>query len=118
MINRFEHLVLTVLDVERAVSFYQRVLGLPAVSSGQAVACGTQTIYFQVLGQEIRHHALEGAGSFCFTSDWSLDQIRTHLARESIIILDESTPEAGLHSLFINDPDNNLIEIRVSHGAD
>lgn len=119
MINRFEHLVLTVSDVGRAVAFYQRVLGLTAVDSDQVVACGTQTIiYFQLLGQEIRHHALEGAGSVCFTSDWSIDQVRAHLMKESVLILDEVLSDSLQSSLFINDPDNNLIEIRALNGAD
>lgn len=46
-IDRFDHLVLTVADVEATVAFYTRVLGMQAVTFGNgrhALAFGAQTI--------------------------------------------------------------------------
>jgi catechol 2,3-dioxygenase-like lactoylglutathione lyase family enzyme len=55
-IERIDHLVLTVADVERTVSFYSEVLGMGVVTFGEgrrALAFGQQKINLHEAGWEI-----------------------------------------------------------------
>ena len=67
-----DHLVLTVQDVERTLSFYRRVLGMVPVTFGngrQALSFGSQKIYLHPLGEEIDPHAADpapGSADLCF----------------------------------------------------
>ncbi|RDL43967.1 VOC family protein [Marinomonas piezotolerans] len=122
MISRFNHIVLTVSDVEQSVAFYQRALHMvPGVlEDGQRfISFGTQSIYLQTLGQEMRHHPLEGAGNICLVSDWALEEVVEHLTSENIKLLAEpttkTTPQGVMQSVYFNDLDNNLVEVAVYH---
>ena len=59
MIERFDHIVLTVSDIEASVAFYTRVLQMREHSFGagrKALCFGTQKINLQVVGQEAPAH--------------------------------------------------------------
>ncbi len=65
MIRNIDHIVLTVADIERAISFYQNVLLMEPLEFGHgrmAVKFGQQKINFQLLGEEDRNNAAVGAG--------------------------------------------------------
>jgi catechol 2,3-dioxygenase-like lactoylglutathione lyase family enzyme len=120
MIERFDHIVLTVADIERAVAFYVRVLGMRAVSFGErrrAVAFGRQKINLQTLGQESRNHAATGSGDLCLVSGWPMQRVLAHLEREHVSILEGPVERAGalgpMQSVYFNDPDDNLVEVSV-----
>jgi len=58
MIERFDHIVLTVADIEASIAFYTRVLQMQEHSFGQgrkALCFGRQKINLQVAGQEPRN---------------------------------------------------------------
>ena len=120
MITGIDHIVLTVRDIEAAVAFYRRALGLKAVIFGEgrrALQIGEQKINLQTLGQETRNHAAIGAGDVCLLTDETPDAIVAHLAREGIDIVEGPVTKTGAKgpftSVYFNDPDGNLIE--VSH---
>ena len=55
-INRLDHLVLTVADVERTCRFYQDLLGMEVVTFGagrKALRFGTQKINLHQAGREL-----------------------------------------------------------------
>lgn len=59
-ITGLDHLVLTVADVERTISFYQRVLGMLPVTFGagrRALAFGSSKINLHQAGHELLPHA-------------------------------------------------------------
>lgn len=59
-IDHLDHLVLTVADLEAAVDFYTRVLGMQAVTFGagrKALAFGNQKINLHQAGREFRPKA-------------------------------------------------------------
>lgn len=118
MINRIDHVVLTVRDIERAVVFYTRVLGLEAVTFGggrRALRFGDQKINLQILGMETRNHAVIGSGDLCLITDWPPEKVAARLQAEGVEIVEGPVQKTGalgpMTSIYFNDPDGNLIEV-------
>lgn len=118
MITRFDHIVLTVRDIEPAVAFYVRVLKMePVTFAGgrRALRFGDQKINLQTLGQETRNHAGIGSGDVCFVTEMATDALLAHLAREGVGVVEGPVEKSGalgpITSVYINDPDGNLLEI-------
>ena len=120
-VQRIDHVVLTVADVERTIAFYQRVLGMTAVSFGEGrrgVAFGEQKLNLHQAGREFEPKARRptpGAIDLCFTTDVPLEEVEAHLRSESIPIehgpVDKVGARRALRSLYFRDPDGNLIEV-------
>ncbi|TYL48386.1 VOC family protein [Marinomonas sp. IMCC 4694] len=120
MISHFDHIVLTVSDLDEAVSFYETVLKMDSIvfaNGRKAVRFGQQKINFQLLGQELRNHAMEGAGDVCLITTWSMGKVIAHLTAHKVNILEGPVEKSGaqgaIQSVYFNDPDNNLIELSV-----
>lgn len=126
-VQRIDHVVLTVEDVERTVNFYERVLGMTAVSFGEgrrALTLGDQKLNLHEAGREFEPKALRptpGAIDLCFTTDVPLAEVAAHLRAESIVIehgpVDKIGARRALRSLYFRDPDGNLIEVSNEVGA-
>ena len=116
-----DHVVLTVSDVDRTLAFYQRVLGMTAVSFGEGrrgLAFGDQKLNLHQAGREFEPKALQptpGAIDLCFTTDVPLDDVAAHLRSQSVVIehgpVDKVGARSALRSLYFRDPDGNLIEV-------
>lgn len=113
-----DHLVLTVRDVEAAVAFYARALGLEAVTFGagrRALQAGSQKINLQTLGQEVRNHACIGSGDLCLLTERPLAEVLARLAAEGIPAVEGPVVRTGARgpfmSVYFNDPDGNLVEV-------
>lgn len=118
MLSHIDHIVLTVRDIPRAVEFYTRVLGMQAVSFAggrTALSFGQQKINLQTLGMETRNFAGIGSGDLCLILDWPLDKTAQHLAEQNVPIVEGPVQKTGatgpIMSIYINDPDGNLIEL-------
>jgi len=122
MIDSIDHIVLTVRDVDAAVGFYTRVLGMDAqVFAGgrKALRFGDQKINLQALGQETRNHAGIGSGDLCLVTRWAPDRVLAHLVAEGVSIVEGPVAKSGalsdtqgpITSIYFNDPDGNLIEV-------
>ncbi|MBY6158943.1 VOC family protein [Pseudooceanicola nitratireducens] len=118
MIERIDHLVLTVRDIEASVAFYTRVLGVEAVTFAggrRALAFGNQKINLQTLGQEQRNHACIGSGDLCLITNWPVQDVLDRLAQENIAVVEGPVAKSGalgpITSVYFNDPDGNLIEV-------
>ena len=120
-IDRLDHLVLTVSNIEVTCKFYSTVLGLEIVSFGsgrRAMAFGSQKINLHEAGREYLPHAQHptpGSADLCFISSILLSSVLDHLRACAVPILEgpvERTGAAGkIRSVYIRDPDQNLIEI-------
>jgi len=120
-INKLDHLVLTVNDIEASCLFYTTVLGMEEISFGQgriAVAFGDQKVNFHQVGKELEPKALQpspGSGDLCFTTNDSVAEIMTHLQTCGVEIIEGPVKRTGatgpFTSVYIRDPDQNLIEI-------
>jgi len=120
-------LVLTVASVETTVAFYTRVLGMTEVTFGggrTALAFGTQKINLRPAGREFEPKALRptpGSADLCFLADRPLAEVQAHLAAEGVAIEDGPVRRTGARgpilSVYIRDPDGNLIEIATPLSA-
>ncbi|HUQ41444.1 MAG TPA: VOC family protein [Candidatus Limnocylindrales bacterium] len=116
-----DHVVLTVADVDRTLSFYTRVLGMTAVTFGEgrrALAFGDQKLNLHQAGREFEPKArvpTPGSVDLCLISDTPLDEVIAHLQRESVAIelgpVSKTGARRALRSIYLRDPDGNLIEV-------
>ncbi len=124
-LTSLDHLVLTVADIGATVSFYRDVLQMepedftPSDGSHRwALKFGTQKINLHQAGAEFEPKAdapTRGSADLCFLTDTPLDAWAAHLSAKNIPIEDGPVPRTGatgpLMSIYIRDPDGNLIEI-------
>jgi len=124
-VNTLDHLVLTVRDLDTCISFYVSVLGMSVCSfdasdgsTRYAMYFGSQKINIHQAGAEFRPHATHpmfGSADLCFLSDTPLEDWQEHLKLSGIEVLDGPVKRNGatgvITSLYIYDPDGNLIEI-------
>lgn len=119
-IDHLDHLVLTVEDLAATIDFYTKALGMQAVTfeGRKALKFGKQKINLHQRGHEFdpkAAHPTPGSGDLCFITKEPLDEVLHHLAHLSIPVEQgpiERTGAVGkLLSVYIRDPDENLIEI-------
>ena len=120
-VDRLDHLVLTVADVETSCAFYGRVLGMRVVTFGnarKALAFGTQKINLHAHGREFEPKARRptpGSADLCFLTSVPLPEIVAHLNAQGVAIVEGPVERTGatgpLRSIYFRDPDGNLIEV-------
>ena len=120
-IDRIDHLVLTVQDIDVTCSFYTRVLGMEVVVFGQgrkALAFGNQKINLHQQGREFEPKAAQptpGSADLCFITSTDLSLVSRHLQACSVLIEEGPVARTGalgaIRSLYFRDPDDNLIEV-------
>ena len=126
-VARIDHVVLTVADVERTQSFYERALGMRPVTFGdgrRALAFGDQKINLHQAGREYEPKArapTSGSGDLCFTTDTPLAEVMAHLREAGIAIelgpVDKVGARKPLRSVYFRDPDGNLVEVANEVGG-
>ncbi|MDB9703441.1 VOC family protein [Rhodospirillales bacterium] len=123
IIDRIDHFVLTVRDVQTTCDFYQRALGMtPEVfgSGRTALKFGHQKINLHLFGHEPEPKASSpapGGGDFCLITKTPMDDVVRHLEAAGVKIDLMPSPRTGamgpINSVYFRDPDHNLIEISV-----
>ncbi|MDO4879166.1 MAG: VOC family protein [Neisseria sp.] len=116
-----DHLVLTVADVSRSVAFYTRVLGMEEITFGEgrkALLFGRQKINLHQSGAEILPNAQNaacGTADLCLLTDTPLEQVAEELASHGVATIGGIVPRTGavgaIRSVYLRDPDGNLLEI-------
>lgn len=124
-VTSLDHLVLTVADMDATVRWYSDVLGMEAQvfrpadgTTRTALTFGDQKINLHPVGAEFEPHAarpLPGSADFCFLTAASIGDWEAHLARSGVAVEVGPVPRTGargpITSLYVRDPDGNLIEI-------
>ena len=120
-IDRLDHLVLTVRDIDASIDFYTRVLGMRAVTFGagrKALAFGAQKINLHQAGGEFEPEAerpTPGSADLCFIVATPLEAVAEQLRQQAVEILEGPVQRTGaggpILSLYLRDPDLNLIEL-------
>jgi catechol 2,3-dioxygenase-like lactoylglutathione lyase family enzyme len=120
-IDRLDHFVLTVADVGRTVAFYRDVLGMEPVVFGDgrtALNFGHSKINLHLLGHELEPKALKavaGSADICLITEDPLEDVQAELLAGGVSIEEGPVRRTGargpLQSVYVRDPDGNLIEI-------
>ena len=120
-IDRLDHLVLTVRDLPTTCAFYERVLGMRIVTFGNgryALQFGQQKINLHQTGKEFEPKACvatPGSADLCFITAQTSEQVIRHLQDCAIEIVEGPVTRTGalgpMESIYIRDPDGNLVEI-------
>ena len=120
-IDRLDHLVLTVADVDRTVAFYRDVLGMePVVFAGgrTALAFGHSKINLHQAGHEFEPKAASpapGSADLCLIARDPLDVVTAELQRHGVAVEEGPVERTGatgtIRSVYVRDPDGNLIEL-------
>ena len=124
-IERLDHLVLTVADIAATCAFYERALGMRAVTFGEgrsegrtALAFGTQKINLHQRDKEFEPKAARptpGSADLCFILATPLDEAMGHLREQGVAVELGPVRRTGalgpIESVYLRDPDGNLIEL-------
>ncbi len=121
-INRIDHIVLTVKDIQATCDFYERILNMKVVtfnSDRKALVFGNQKINLHQQGNEIEpkaNSATVGSADMCLVTDTNLNEVYEFLkSRDVEILFDRIVERTGalgkIYSVYLRDPDLNLIEL-------
>ena len=120
-IERLDHWVLTVRDVDATVAFYERVLGRQPITFGggrRALAFGQQKINLHPAEAPLRPHARRptpGSADVCLITRAPIEAVVAELENAGVAIEEGPVPRTGalgpITSVYFRDPDGNLIEI-------
>ena len=132
-VNSIDHLVLTVKSIDISVEFYSKVLGMQKeLFKGNRVALkfghharpdGSKSLH----GQKINLHELgnefepkaknikEGSADLCFITQNSVLEFKKHIESLGVEIIEGPIKRTGangeINSIYLRDPDGNLIEV-------
>jgi catechol 2,3-dioxygenase-like lactoylglutathione lyase family enzyme len=119
-VHSLDHLVLTVADIDTTVRFYES-LGMRRETFGDgrvAMRFGDQKLNLHQAGAEIAPHAerpTPGSADLCFLVEDSLDDVADSLARAGVPVelgpVARTGATAAITSLYVRDPDGNLVEL-------
>jgi catechol 2,3-dioxygenase-like lactoylglutathione lyase family enzyme len=120
-IDRLDHLVLTVRDIDRSVAFYRDVLGMQPITFGggrTALTFGQSKINLHEAGKEFEpkaRHPVAGSADICLITSDRLEDVRAELDAHGVAVEEGPVERTGavgrLLSVYVRDPDGNLVEI-------
>ena len=126
MIERVDHIVLTTRDQDACIRFYTEVLGMKLekfrtpTEERLALKFGAQKINLHEWGREFTpraHVAVPGSLDLCFIASVPLEQVVERLNTAKIKIIEGPVAKTGakgpIRSVYVRDPDLNLVEISV-----
>lgn len=129
-LHHIDHVVLTVADVAQTCKFYERVLGCEiiryTVASGEErtalrIGDSPQKINLHSAAhpfQPAAQHPNPGSADLCFITLTPMKEVIAHLHSLQISIVEGPVQRTGtlgsILSVYIRDPDGNLIEIANS----
>ena len=134
-LQRLDHLVLTVSDIEQTCKFYSMVLSCKVIRFG--AADDRPARYALQIGdrlQKINLHSADhplqpaakapqpGSADLCFITSTPIKAVIEHFTSLDVQIIDGPVQRTGtlgpILSVYIRDPDGNLIEVANQLNAD
>jgi len=120
-VKNIDHIVLTVNSIDESIKFYTEVLGMELITSGQerkSLHFGNQKINIHQKGNEFEPKAnlpTCGAIDLCLIIDDDIEDCLLELKQKNIPVIESVVTRTGangnIKSIYINDPDGNLIEL-------
>src|ERR1035437_3784042 len=119
-IDRIDHLVLTVKDIDETCNFYRDILGMEVETLSarkKALKFGNQTLTLHQKGMSfapVAHLPTPGAIDICFVVTDAIELVKTELENKNIPIegmVGRRGVAGKINSIYFRDPDQNLIEV-------
>lgn len=120
-IDRVDHFVLTVASIEATCEFYSKTLGLKVIEFAdgrKALSFGVQKTNLHQRGKEVEPNAMTpmpGSGDFCLIATIPILDVVAHLnncgVEIEVGIVQRTGATGPIKSVYLRDPDNNLVEI-------
>ncbi|MEQ8805829.1 MAG: VOC family protein [Rhodospirillales bacterium] len=124
-IDRIDHFVLTVADVDKTCEFYGKALGMTRddfeARPGDirsALVFGRNKINLHPFPSPFEPKGVNpvtGAGDFCLITETPIADVMAHLESVGVEIEVKPSKRTGamgeLHSIYFRDPDGNLVEV-------
>ena len=120
-VDRFDHVVFAVRDVDRTCAFFARVLGMEKITfDGGRVALGfgRHKINLHQAGREYQPRAaqaLPGTQDLCFITRVPLAEAMAHARACGVGVELGPVRKSGalgeMQSFYFRDPDGNLVEV-------
>jgi catechol 2,3-dioxygenase-like lactoylglutathione lyase family enzyme len=120
-VDRLDHLVLTVADLEATIDFYTRVLGMAEVTFGdgrRALTFGHSKINLHRAGHEYEPKAARptpGSADVCLIVSTPMELVVAELRSHGVRIDEGPVERTGatgpITSVYVRDPDGNLVEL-------
>ena len=122
--RRIDHVVLTVSDLEQSRRFYHEVFDMPVIDQQTkpgvvTLRCGHQLIRLQKADRDalVARKPTVGSADLCLAANDPIDAILHHLKSYYVDVIagpvDRLGAEGPMQSIYLHDPDQNLIEIAV-----
>ena len=121
-IDHLDHLVITTQDLEKCLHFYVDILGMELDDSNNryAVKFGNQKINIHRKKAEFlpaARNATYGSQDICLIAQGNIHEIKAEIEAKAWPIEQGIVPRTGacglLDSIYLRDPDENLVEISV-----
>lgn len=122
MIKSIDHMVITTNDPEACIRFYTEILGMEhRMEGGQhSLHFGDQKINLHTRPHEFFPSATNvefGSQDFCLTAEGDIHEIKSRLEEAGVTIIEGVVERNGarglMDSVYMYDPDGNLVEIAV-----
>ena len=127
-LDRIDHFVMRVADIDRTCDFYAKVLGMEVTTFGGegvnqdavrrvALRFGRHKINLHPDDTDWRRarDARCGGEDFCLITETPMAEVMAHLAACDVEIevppSDRSGALGAIHSVYFRDPDGNLVEV-------
>ena len=120
-LEKLDHFVLPVSDIDAISMFYTTYLGMEKRVFGEnrvALHFGDQKINLHPAGWDYEPKArvsVAGSADLCFMVSESVESLQTKLVQLGVEIIEGPVVRTGangpLRSIYIRDPDGNLIEL-------
>ncbi|MDG2003946.1 MAG: VOC family protein [Novosphingobium sp.] len=127
MISGFDHVAITVADIDASIDFYERVLGAKVEETYEVggkvivkrVALGGAlfNVHKQNNGVDlVANTPLPGSQDLCFRWGGTIEQAKQQLESNSVEIIEGPAPRKSSDgrdalSVYFRDPDGNLLEL-------
>jgi catechol 2,3-dioxygenase-like lactoylglutathione lyase family enzyme len=122
-LRRIDHVVLTVTDLAATIAFYERVLGMRNVVTGDRHALHFGDAKLNLHPEVNDYPPLKaavptlGSEDICLVADGPMEEIVEHLRAEGVEIEEGPVARDGalgaMTSVYFRDPDANLVEVSV-----
>jgi catechol 2,3-dioxygenase-like lactoylglutathione lyase family enzyme len=120
-LQRIDHVVFTVHDIDATCEFYSRAFGMEVITFDEgrkALQVGQCKINLHQAGREFEPKALRptpGTQDICLITSTPIKEVIEHLRHAGVEIIEGPVPRTGavgnVESVYLRDPDGNLIEV-------